>query len=111
MTGVQTCALPIYSYALVTGGVCCLSFFLVYVLMDIGNWRRWANPLVPIGQNALLAYILPGILGNLFAVIGLPGLLWHYGSGWPGVLNAATLTLLVLAITWGATRIGIRLKL
>src|ERR1039457_996923 len=27
------------SYALVTGGVCCLSFFLVYVLMDIGKWQ------------------------------------------------------------------------
>ena len=99
------------SYALVTGGVCCLSFLLVYVLMDIGHLRRWADPLVPVGQNALLAYILPGILENLFVVIGLPGLLWQYGSSWPGALNAAVLTVLVLAITWGATRIGIRLKL
>jgi heparan-alpha-glucosaminide N-acetyltransferase len=99
------------SYALVTGGVCCLSFLLVYCVMDIGNLRRWADPLVPVGQNALLAYILPGILGNLLAVIGLPGLLWQYGSGSPGVLNAAVLTLLVLAITWTASRIGIWLKL
>jgi heparan-alpha-glucosaminide N-acetyltransferase len=99
------------SYALVTGGICCLSFLLVCVLMDMGNLRRWADPLVPVGQNALLAYILPGILGNLFAVISLPGLLWQYGSGWLGALNAAVLTLLVLAITWGATRIGIQLKL
>ena len=65
----------------------------------------------PVGQNALLAYILPGILGNLFAVIGLPGLLWQYGSAWPGALNAAALTLLVMALTWGATRIGILLRL
>ena len=99
------------SYTLVTGGVCCLSFLLVYVLMDLGNLRRWADPLVPVGQNALLAYILPGIIGNLFTVIGLPGLLWQYGSSWPGALNAAALTAVVLAITWGATRIGIRLKL
>ena len=99
------------SYALVTGGVCCLSFLLVYVLMDMAHLRRWADPLVPVGQNALLAYVLPGILGNLFAVIGLPGLLWQYGNGWPGALNAGVLTLLVLVITWGATRIGIRLKL
>ena len=99
------------SYAMVTGGVCCLSFLLVYALMDMGNVRRWAGPLIPVGQNALLAYILPGILGNLFAVIGLPGLLWQYGSSWPGALNAAVLTLLVLAITWSATRVGVRLKL
>ena len=76
------------AYALVTGGICCLSFLLVYVVMDLGNLRRWAGPLIPVGQNALLAYILPGILGNLFVVIGLPGLLWQYGSSWPGALNA-----------------------
>jgi predicted acyltransferase len=99
------------SYALVTGGVCCLSFLLVYAVMEMGNLRRWADPLVPVGQNALLAYILPGILGNLFVVIGLPGLLWQYGSSWPGALNAGVLTLLVMAITWGATRIGLQLKL
>ena len=99
------------SYALVTGGICCLSFLLVYWVMEIGKVRRWADPLLPVGQNALLGYILPGILGNLFAVIGLPGLLWQYGSAWPGALNAAVLTLLVMALTWGATRIGIVLKL
>ena len=99
------------SYALVTGGICCLSFLLVYVLMDMGNLRRWAGPLIPVGQNALLAYLLPGLLRDLFVVIGLPGLLWQYGSGWPGALNAGVLTILVLAITWGASRIGIRLKL
>jgi hypothetical protein len=38
-------------------------------------------------------------------------LLWQYGSSWPGALNAGVLTLLVMAITWGATRIGLQLKL
>ena len=35
------------SYALVTGGICCLSFLPVYFVMDILRLRRWANPLVP----------------------------------------------------------------
>jgi predicted acyltransferase len=99
------------AYALVTGGICCLSFLLVYWLMDMNKLQRWAGPLIPVGQNALLAYILPGMLRDFFGVIGLPGLLWQYGSGWPGALNAAVLTALVMAITWGATRIGIQLKL
>ena len=98
-------------YALVTGGICCLAFLLVYVLMDVMSWEKWAAPLVPVGQNALLAYILPGILGNFCAVIGLGGVLWQYGSGWAGAFNAAVLTLLVMGITWGATKTGIRLKL
>jgi predicted acyltransferase len=99
------------AYALVTGGMCCLSFLLVYWLMDMNKLRRWADPVIPVGQNALLAYILPGMLRDFFGVIGLPGLLWQYSSGWPGALNAAVLTALVMAITWGATRIGIQLKL
>lgn len=99
------------SYALVSGGLCCLAFLLVYCVMDIGNLRRWANPLGPVGQNALLAYILPGILGNLFTVIGLPGLLWQCSNAWPGALNAGVLTILIMAITWAATRIGIQLRL
>jgi heparan-alpha-glucosaminide N-acetyltransferase len=99
------------SYTLVAGGICCLSFLLVYWLMDMNHLRRWATPLIPIGQNALLAYILPSILRDLTGTIGLPGLLWQYGGGWPGALNAAVLTALVMAITWVASRIGIQLKL
>jgi heparan-alpha-glucosaminide N-acetyltransferase len=99
------------AYALVTGGLCCLSFLLVYVVMDIAHLRRWASPLVIVGQNALLAYLLPGILNNLVGVVGLPWVLWPYGSGWPGTLNTAALTALVFAITWAATKSGIRLKL
>jgi predicted acyltransferase len=99
------------AYALVTGGICCLCFLLVYVVMDIGNLRRWAAPLILVGQNALLAYILPGILNNLVAVAGCPNVLWQYKSSGAGALNAAALTVLVLLLTWAATRVGIRLKL
>ena len=99
------------AYALVTGGICCLSFLVVYCVMDVMQLRRWAGPLVPVGQNALLAYILPGMVANFCAVLGLPGMLWQYGSGWAGVLNAGVLTVLIMALTWGAMRVGIQLKL
>jgi heparan-alpha-glucosaminide N-acetyltransferase len=99
------------SYALVTGGVCCLAFLVVYFVMDMQGLRRWATPVIPVGQNALLAYILPGMLGNLLALIGLRDSLWPYGSGWSGALNAGVVTLFILILTWGATKIGIRLRL
>ena len=99
------------SYALVAGGICCWSFLLVYLAMDVGGWRKWDAPFILIGQNALLAYILPGMVRGFFVVIGLPGVLWQYGAGWPGALNAAALTVLILLLTWGAARIGLRLKL
>ncbi len=99
------------AYALVTGAVCCLSFLGVYGVMDLAKFQRWAAPLIPAGQNPLLAYVLPGMLANLLAVLGLEGILWQSTRGWPGALNAAALTVLVLALTWAATKAGIRLRL
>lgn len=99
------------SYALVSGAWCVLGFLGVYVLMDVLNIRRWAAWLQPVGQNALLAFILPGIVGNLLGVLGWPRVLWQYGSGWPGALNAVVLTGLIVLLTWAATRVGVRLKL
>ncbi len=99
------------AYALVSGGICCLAFLAVYCVMDWLEVRRWATPLIPVGQNALLAYILPGMMGNLCFVIGLPGILWRYDSGGAGALNAAAVTLFVMLMTWAATRLGLRLKL
>ncbi len=99
------------AYALVSGGICCLGFLAVYCAMDWLRFRRWAGPVVPVGQNALLAYILPGMIGNFCFVIGLPGILWKYHAGWPGTFNVLVVTLLVMVVTWGATRAGIRLKL
>jgi heparan-alpha-glucosaminide N-acetyltransferase len=99
------------AYALVTGAICCWSFLVVYWLMDMLNVRRWARPLIPVGENALLAYIQPGMIRDLFVVVGSGSLLWQYGTGWAGALNAGVLTLLTLTLTWGATKIGIRLKL
>ena len=55
------------AYALVTGGISCALFALVYWVVDIRRWRMWDGFLAPLGQNALLAYILPGMLANAFA--------------------------------------------
>lgn len=99
------------SYALVSGAWCVLGFLVVYVLMDVLNIRRWAGWLLPVGHNALLAFILPGIVSNFLGVFGWQKALWHYSNGLPGALNAVALTVLIVALTWGATRAGLRLKL
>jgi predicted acyltransferase len=99
------------SYALVSGAWCVFGFLAVYLLMDVLNIRGWAAWLLPVGQNALLAYILPGLVGNFFGLFGAQKWLWPFGSGLLGALNAAGLTALIVALTWAATRAGIRLKL
>ncbi len=99
------------SYALVCGGLCCLAFLAVHLLLEWRPAAAWARPLVPVGRNALLAYLLPGLLGNLLAVFGVRGALWWFHHGWPGVANTALLTALIFALTWGASRLGWWLKL
>ncbi len=59
------------AYALVTGGISCALFALVYWVVDVRQWKMWAGLLAPLGQNALLAYILPGMVANAFAIFGL----------------------------------------
>jgi predicted acyltransferase len=99
------------SYTLVAAGICCLLFFLFYWLIDVCNLRSWAGFLLPAGGNPLLAYLLPDLVTCLFAVLGLRHWLWPYGSGLPGAINAAALTVVVLVINWGLTRAGVRLRL
>ena len=99
------------AYALVSGAWAVLGFLIVYLLMDVLNVRRWAAWLQPVGQNALLAFILPGLLGNFLSLCHGNRLLWHAGSGLPGALNAAAVTALIVMLTWAATKAGVRLKL
>jgi heparan-alpha-glucosaminide N-acetyltransferase len=97
------------AYALVTGGICCLVFAAVYYVVDVLQARRGLGVLLPIGQNALLAYLLPGIAADLLGVFGL-SIYWRQ-SGWPGAVCAAVLTLLILALTWLLSRCRIHLRL
>ncbi len=89
------------AYALVTGGICCVIFGLVYWVVDIVQARRGTTFLVLIGQNALLAYLMPYM-----------GLSCRWAdSGWPGAWNAAAMTVVLLALTWGLSRLQIRMRL
>jgi len=107
------------SWALASAGICCLVFMLFYLLLDILKLGRAASFLVPAGRNPLAAYLLPGVLQSAFALLGglvhadLWRLLWPLGDqgGWPGMLNAAAMTALVLFLTTLMTRSRFVLKL
>jgi predicted acyltransferase len=99
------------SYTLVAGAICCLCFAIAWLVCEQPWSRNYGGWLTTAGQNAVLAYILPGILGDLCAIVGLPWLLHPWSSGWAGAANSALLTALVIAITCGTARLGIRLRL
>ncbi len=97
------------AYALVTGGISCFLFALVYWVMDAKRWVTNAPLLVAFGQNALLAYILPDMVKNAFGIFGVT--VYWADTGVAGAWCAAGLTVLLLALLWALTRWRIVLRL
>ena len=65
--------------------------------------------MVPVGQNALLAYLMPGLVGILCGFAGV-SLFWSW-SGWAGAVNALVATAVMLLLTALATRLKLMVKL
>jgi len=100
------------SYTLVCAGLILALFIVFYVLIDIWQWRRWCLFLLPAGSNALFAYIAPDLWEQTMAVLHMPRWWWPYleQGGAAGLLNAAVMTLAMMAVTALANRAGWRLK-
>jgi len=107
------------SYALATAGLCALAFLLFYLGLDVLKGKRAATFLIPAGKNPLLAYLLPGLIGNAAGLLGwlihadIDRILWPFGGvgGAPGMINAAVMTAVVLALTTLLSRAGLLLRL
>ncbi|MEN6370549.1 MAG: heparan-alpha-glucosaminide N-acetyltransferase domain-containing protein [Armatimonadota bacterium] len=50
------------SYILYTAGLGSIVLGLFYLVIDVKGWRWWSFPLVVLGMNAILAYVLPIIV-------------------------------------------------
>lgn len=100
------------SYTLVCAAIALALFLFFYWMVDVRQRRRAVTWLLPAGGNALLAYILPDLFEQAAAVLHLPRVWWPFLSsgGVPGLLNAAAMTGLMLALVALANRAGLRLK-
>jgi predicted acyltransferase len=65
------------SWALFSGGWCCLILAAFYFVLDIRQRRGWAFPLVVIGMNSIAAYCM----AHLFTDFIRDALLCHLGAG------------------------------
>ncbi len=85
---------------------------VIYWLMDMQGWKKWAVLLRPAGENPLLAYILAPMIVALMELVAVAG--WFHGLGsnfWPGLIRAVVWA---FAITWlagGLKSWGVRLRL
>jgi predicted acyltransferase len=88
------------SWVLFSGGWCLLLTAGFYAVMEIGNKKGWAFPLVVIGMNSIAAYCMAHLAGDFIA----GSLTTHLGGGIFRIFGPAYESLLhggaVLVIFW-----------
>ena len=108
------------SYTVFMAGWATALFAAFYWLIDVRGWRRWAQPFVLYGMNALALFVLAGLCAKLLGLIqwtgpdgaklSLKG--WIYAHGFTplaspvnaSLLFAVTFVLALLAVAWGMAR-------
>lgn len=98
------------TYVLVAGGYSCLFLGAFYYIVDVRQWRRWATPFFWIGSNAILAYLLTGmmpwrILQDPLTIVLEPSI-----GQWADVFAQAIVPLGVIAIIYTLYRKKIYLR-
>ena len=101
------------SYVLYTGGLAIAALAALYWLCDVNGYRRFAGPALAYGVNAILVFVLSGLLSRTFGLfkLSLPGgktgglKEWLYGWGivplFEDPRNASLAGALVLILIWG----------
>ena len=99
------------TWCLYSAAICCACYAGLYWLVDLKGARRAFAFVGPAGSNALLAYILPGILYAVLGIASIDFLQTHFNEGTVGILRAAVFALAIVALTGALGRLGIRLRL
>ncbi|HNW58667.1 MAG TPA: heparan-alpha-glucosaminide N-acetyltransferase domain-containing protein [bacterium] len=80
------------SYALFTSGLASLLFLVLYVVVDLRGYKKWAWPFIEFGRNALLAYFLQIIMRLGFRALQIEPFFAGAPNGttrtWAGLLGA-----------------------
>lgn len=100
------------TWALYSSAISCAIYAFLYWLLDVHGKKRWVNFILPVGTNALLAYLLSRMIYPLFGLLHLDFINNYFNSGIAGILRTALYTaLLVLLSRFLTTRCRIVLHL
>ncbi len=90
---------------------CIVLYSFLYWLTDIMKNDRWTNFFQPAASNALLVYILPGIIMYLQIVFGLYFMPEQFHQGLLGITWSACFAVLMMLLAIGLNKLKIRLQL
>lgn len=94
------------SYVLFTGGIALLILAAFYWWIDVRQRRGWSTPLCVFGANALLAFVLSGLLARLllaWKIDGMAARSWiyqHWFASWAGPLNGSLAFAMAYVVLW-----------
>ncbi|HSW45329.1 MAG TPA: DUF5009 domain-containing protein [Phycisphaerae bacterium] len=92
--------------------ICCVSYVLLYWLIDARGRRRWTWFALPAGRNPLVAYFLHYLIHPLSIVLGIVWLNDHLNVGWPGIARTLGVTVVLgVLLTEVLTRLKVRVRL
>lgn len=99
------------AWGLYSSAMSAVLFIILYWIVDLKGFNKWAGFLKPAGSNPLLAYILPSIFYSFLFLFNITFLAEYFGEGLPGILRSIVFSFLMLGITALLTRINIKLQL
>lgn len=99
------------AWTLYSAAICTVCFALLYLVVDVAGFRRWAFFVEPAGRNPLLAYILPSIVVAILQLANVTFIERHFGEGGTGIVRSVVWSLAIVGLTGLLTRLGIRLQL
>ncbi len=97
-----------------SAAVTCLTWMLLYVVIDMAGYRGWSVLVRPAGANPLVAYFLHPIIVESVAMVGLGDVVLKYSSSsqvWEVIAGSLGMALFVCAVTGILGRLGVRVRL
>ena len=98
------------SYVVFTSGAALQFLAVCYWLIDIQGWKKWAQPAIVFGMNAIAVFVLSGLFVKLLLLIQIPtsggstsAYSWIYQNAfvsWAGSLNGSLAFALANILFW-----------
>ncbi len=100
------------SWSLVCTGISIFLFIVLFILIDISAYKKWANVFKPAGQNSLTTYLAPDILYYFIWMVSIPVLFYKQSdNSLIVVLGSVAWAFAMIGFAALLSKIGIRLKL
>ncbi|GAB5404511.1 MAG: DUF5009 domain-containing protein [Aureliella sp.] len=96
------------AWTLYSGGLCFLALAALHWVCDVRGWKAWATPVLIIGANSIVAYVMSWTLESPIKAFWLRHLgespFQIAGREWEGILLGGTVLLTMWLVLWWLKR-------